>query len=71
MPNIKGWSRNEVSTLAGLLNLNTSFVGYGYVVNSSISEGTVVNGGTLEVELEVKYKKEEETNSTKEDKKKQ
>ncbi len=71
MPNIKGWSRNEVSTLAGLLNLNTSFVGYGYVVNSSISEGSVVNGGTLEVELEVKYKKEEETNSTKEDKKKQ
>jgi hypothetical protein len=52
-----------------MLNLNTSFIGYGYVVKSSIKEGDSIEGDILEVELEDKYKKEED-NSTIDDTKK-
>ncbi len=69
MPNIKGWSRSEVTTLANMLNLNTSFIGYGYVVKSSIKEGDSIESDTLEVELEDKYKKEEDNSTVKDTKK--
>ncbi len=67
MPDIKGWSRSEVNTLSNLLNINTSYIGYGYVTKSSINSGEVLNNSSLEVELENKYKVEEEneTNQTK------
>ncbi len=73
MPNIKGWSRSEVITLSNLLNINPTFIGYGYVINSSIPEGSDINGTTIEVELKDKYDKEEnstEENATKKDTKK-
>ena len=69
MPNIKGWSRSEVTTLANMLDLNTSFIGYGYVVKSSIKEGDSIESDTLEVELEDKYKKEEDNSTVKDTKK--
>lgn len=69
MINIKGWSRNEVSTFASLTGLNTSYLGHGYVKEYSIEEGKEINSGdTLEITLEEKYKEEEE-NKTSEDKK--
>ncbi len=69
MPNIIGWSRSEVNTLANFLSLQTSYTGYGYVSNSSIKEGDKIDTNILEVELKDKYKKEDE-NSTKTDDKK-
>ena len=74
MPNITGWSRSEVITLSNMLGLNPTFIGYGYVINSSIPEGSDINTGVLEVELKDKYEKEDnstlEDNSTKKDAKK-
>ncbi|UKI58432.1 MAG: hypothetical protein L6V81_03220 [Clostridium sp.] len=36
MPNIKGWSRNDVLTFAKLINLNVTFEGTGYVDSFNI-----------------------------------
>lgn len=57
MPNIKGWSRNDVLTFAKLINLNVTFEGTGYVDSFNIKEDTEIDlNGTLEVKLKEKYK---------------
>ena len=38
MPNIKGWSLNEVRTLCNLLDIELEYSGFGYVIESSIAE---------------------------------
>ncbi len=43
MPNIIGWSLNEVQTFASLLGLNLNVIGYGYVKEQSIVENTPIN----------------------------
>lgn len=57
MPNIKGWSRNDVLTFAKLINLNVTFEGTGYVDSFNIKEDTEIDlNGTLEVKMKEKYK---------------
>lgn len=57
MPNIKGWSRNDVLTFAKLINLNVTFEGTGYVGSFNIKEDTEIDlNVTLEVKLKEKYK---------------
>ncbi|MBR2138920.1 MAG: penicillin-binding protein [Bacilli bacterium] len=57
MPNIKGWSRNEVNVLATLLGFDVSFEGVGYVKSFNIEAGSEINKDTkLEVVLDKKYK---------------
>lgn len=53
MPDISGWSRNEVETLCKLLKINLKITGYGRVVTSSIEKGTQITEETiLEITLE-------------------
>lgn len=57
MPNIKGWSRNDVLTFAKLINLNVTFEETGYVDSFNIKEDTEIDlNVTLEVKLKEKYK---------------
>ena len=52
MPDVTGWSENEVTTLCNLLNLNYTISGYGVVKNFSIPYKTVINGGdSITIEL--------------------
>ena len=63
MPNIKDWTRSEVSTYCDFINLKVTFDGYGYVTNSSINSGTTIKeDDELEVILKNKY---EEVSSSK------
>lgn len=53
MPNIIGWSLNEVKTYCDLVGINLEYSGYGYVTSQSIAEGTLIdNTMTLTVQLE-------------------
>ena len=66
MPDIKGWSRNEVETMCKLLDLDVAFDGYGYVTKYSIEKDTIIDfSDTLEVTLETKYKEETKEKDTK------
>ncbi len=70
MPNIIGWSRGEVTALAKLLKVTTTFNGFGYVTATSIPEGTVItNELNIDSTLESKYKTEEEEQKEKEEEK--
>ena len=51
MPNIKGWSLNEVKTFANLAGLKLEYTGYGYVSNQSIPKDEIINTDTLVIEL--------------------
>lgn len=43
MPNIIGWSRNEVISFAKLLNIDYYIDGYGKVIQSNINEGDLID----------------------------
>ncbi len=59
MPNIKGWSRSDVSTLCSLLDLKLETEGFGYAKESSIEEGTTIHAGdTIKVIFESNMKEE-------------
>lgn len=52
MPDITGWSRNDVLKLAELTGLSVEFTGEGYVQSQDISVGTFIEtGDTLSVTL--------------------
>ncbi len=51
IPNVTGWSRNDVVRLCNLLGIDYKINGTGYVVSQSIPEGSNVSG-ILEVNLE-------------------
>ena len=71
IPNIIGWSRGDVTSLAKILNINATFTGFGYVTSTSIPEGTVVSSGlSIDCTLEKKYKSEEELKKEKEEQEK-
>ena len=56
MPDISGWSRNDVQILASLIGIEVNFNGYGYVKSYSIKKDTIIEKGTsLDVTLETKY----------------
>ncbi|NLC48703.1 MAG: PASTA domain-containing protein, partial [Tenericutes bacterium] len=60
MPNIIGWSRNEVATLSNIIGFKVTYNGYGYVTKSSISKNTPIDSSlSLDVTLEQKYSKSE------------
>ena len=51
MPNITGWSRNDVVRLCNILGIDYKINGNGYVVSQNIQEGSRPSG-ILEVNLE-------------------
>ena len=52
MPNIIGWSLNEVKTYCKLVGINIQYNGSGYVKNQSIKEGTKLSShSTLTIDL--------------------
>lgn len=56
MPNIIGFSRNDVAILSKMLNIKYNIEGYGYVVEQSIAPSSVItNESTLNVVLSNKY----------------
>ena len=46
MPNIIGWSENEVITLANILDIRYNINGYGKVIETSIEEGIIIDGNS-------------------------
>lgn len=54
MPDMTGWSLNDVKNYCNLIGLSLDYSGYGYVVSQGISSGTLINVGemTLSVQLE-------------------
>ena len=58
MPDIKGWSRSDVSAFANLVGIDTTFDGIGYVKSYNIKAGSVLKKeDVLEVKLEKNFKK--------------
>ena len=69
MPNINGWSRNDINAFANLINLNVKYTGNGYAEKYNIEKNTLIDlKSTLEVELKPKYQ-EKTKEIEKEDKK--
>ena len=57
MPNIKGWSRNDIQTFADLINLKVTFEGTGYAESYNFKNDEEIDlTKTLEVKLKEKYK---------------
>ncbi len=57
LPNMLGWSRNDVTHYSDLIGLNVIYNGYGYVTSMNKNSGSEINlSETLEVTLEQKYK---------------
>ena len=56
MPNMIGWSLNDVKTFASLIGLKLQYNGYGYVISQSIGEGEKLDltNMTLSIELQKK-----------------
>lgn len=52
LPDIKGWSRNDIETICKLLDISVTFEGYGYAKKYTLVDNN------LEVTLEVKYTNE-------------
>ena len=52
MPDMQGWSLNEVKTYATLTGLRLEYTGFGYVVSQSITKDEIIdNTMTLNIEL--------------------
>ena len=52
MPNIIGWTHNEINTFAKLIKINYNIDGYGKVINTNIPEGSIIDlNNDLLVEL--------------------
>lgn len=46
MPDLSGWSKNDVIKLASMLNINVKYTGNGFVSDQSISKGSPIRSGT-------------------------
>ena len=51
MPDLNGWSLNEVKTFASMIGLSLDYTGYGYVVSQSITKNEIIDSNTLKIEL--------------------
>lgn len=70
MPNINGWSRNDINAFANLINLNVKYTGNGYAEKYNIEKNTPIDlKSTLEVELKPKYQEEAKEKEDKKDEK--
>ena len=47
MPDVIGWSSNELITLCKLLNIKYKTNGYGKVVSTNIETGAIINSDTV------------------------
>ena len=53
MPDLTGWSLNDVQTYTNLIGLSLEYSGYGYVTSQSIAAGAIIDlNQTLNVWLE-------------------
>ena len=53
MPDITGWSANEVKNLFDILGVKYHFNGYGYVVSTNLQPGAIISlGEIVQVNLE-------------------
>ncbi len=53
MPDVVGWSNNEIITLCKLLDIKYTINGYGTVVSTNIEVGSVINKDTvMEINLQ-------------------
>lgn len=43
MPNVIGWTHNEINTFAKLIKINYNIDGYGKVINTNIPEGSIID----------------------------
>ena len=60
MPDLTGYGKIEVKTIANMLNLGLNMKGNGYTINQSIKKDTVLDEEKiLEVEFKLPYKEEE------------
>ncbi|MFA5603613.1 MAG: penicillin-binding protein [Bacilli bacterium] len=56
MPDVNGWSRNEIINLCNMLSIKYEFEGYGYVSEQSIKKGTVIKkNDVLKLKLKQKF----------------
>lgn len=55
LPNLTNWSKLDVQTLANFLGMKVTFNGYGYVINQSIPEGTILTSD-MELVIDLKEK---------------
>ena len=56
MPNILGYSKNEVDLLCKLLNISVKYNGEGYVTSQSIKANELITkDSVLEVNMELKF----------------
>lgn len=63
MPNLSGWSRNEVISLCNMIGLKYKFEGYGYVDNQSIAPNSLLEkNDLLQVTLKQKFNIKENKN---------
>lgn len=46
MPDLSGWSKNDVIKLTSMLNINVKYTGNGFVFDQSISKGSPIRSGT-------------------------
>ncbi|TLQ05005.1 penicillin-binding protein [Pediococcus stilesii] len=46
MPDLSGWSKNDVIKLASMLNINVKYTGNGFVSDQSISKGSPIRSDT-------------------------
>ena len=51
MPDLEGWSLNEVKTFASMVGLSLNYSGYGYVTKQSITKDEIIETNSLEIEL--------------------
>lgn len=60
VPDMTGWSRNDVSIFSNLSNIPILYDGYGYVKECNLKVGEIIKPNTtLKIKLETKYKKED------------
>lgn len=58
MPDLKGYTMIEAISLLNLMNVNYEITGYGYVIEQSIAQNTILNGENIIIQF-----KREETES--------
>ena len=51
MPDVQGWSTNEIIRFCNLIGLSYTLNGYGNVVSTNISEGTLIDVNTMTLEI--------------------
>ena len=51
MPDVTGWSTNEIIRFCNLINLKYTLTGYGKVISTNIAKDTVIDTNTMTLEI--------------------